>query len=654
MKWFSSFRAKLILTVFPVVAGITIATLVLAEWKFMAAYRRLFEEQFESQINTFTVAKKKRSDALSTVLDKIAKQPEVLAAIARKDYGAAAQIMRPQLEALAVERLQTEFPGSGGPARPNLGGGQRLPLPFGQRGNGDDKDRPAVSKLASKLSPGQMPFIGLIDADGNFLASPKKVGPGDKAANGFKTLAPGLLEGDDGGEMRRRGGRMQWLSGRKLEDILKEQEVGYLRVEYGENNRSEQVREVFITPLRDEKSGKFLGAFLFGLPLQVLAERLLYEQTKKSDMGEIMSGVWVEDALVSTTIPKDIAAIIEKNIAESIQHSGKSQREITVPVNGVKHQIHYRVLNPGSPFPLAAQVNLYPLTAMEGELNELRRDVGGLGVVALLIALLVVLYISRGLSGPISDIVSGTHQIEQGNFDVRVPVRRQDELGKLAASFNEMAAGLALQEKYRSVLNAVADRTVAAQLIEQSSGLGGEIRHVSMLFCDIRGFTAITENMEPAEVIELLNEHMTALTDVAYKHGGIVDKFVGDLIMVLFGAPVSTGADALSAVQCALSMLQVRRHLNQTSKHSLEVGIGVATGSVVAGCMGSDQRLSYTVLGHRVNLASRLCSIAQAGEIVMDAESYAEAQELIQAEPMPPMQLKGISEPVHPWRVVAA
>jgi class 3 adenylate cyclase len=427
-----------------------------------------------------------------------------------------------------------------------------------------------------------------------------------------------------------------------------------LRVEFGEDSRTEQVREVFITPLRDPQSGKFMGAMLFGLPLQVLAERVLYEQTKRSEFGEIMSGVWVEEALVSTTIPKNEREEVARHIAESIHRSGRAQREMSVPINGVRHQIFYRVLNPDSPFPLAAQVNLYPLDAMDRELAELRRDVGGLGLVALMIALLVVLYISRGLSGPISDIVSGTHQIEQGNFDVRVPVRRQDELGKLAASFNEMAAGLALQEKYRSVLNAVADRTVAAQLIEQSSGLGGEIRHVSMLFCDIRGFTAITENMEPAEVIELLNEHMTALTDVAYKHGGIVDKFVGDLIMVLFGAPISTGADALSAVQCALSMLQVRRTLNQTSKHSLEVGIGVATGSVVAGCMGSDQRLSYTVLGHRVNLASRLCSIAQAGEIVMDAETYAEAQELIRAEPMPPMQLKGISEPVHPWRVVAA
>ncbi|MBL9131937.1 MAG: adenylate/guanylate cyclase domain-containing protein, partial [Verrucomicrobiaceae bacterium] len=128
--------------------------------------------------------------------------------------------------------------------------------------------------------------------------------------------------------------------------------------------------------------------------------------------------------------------------------------------------------------------------------------------------------------------------------------------------------------------------------------------------------------------------------------------FVGDLIMVLFGAPTSNGSDAAHAVQCAQDMLKRRRELNHISRHSLEVGIGIATGSVVAGCMGSDQRLSYTVIGHRVNLASRLCTIAQAGEIIMDDETHQEARSLIQAEPMPPMQLKGISEPVQPWRAV--
>jgi len=646
MKWFFSFRARLILTVFPVVVGITLATLVLAEWKFVGAYKRLFAEQFDSQISTFTAAKKKRTEALSDVLGQLAKNPEVLKAISREDFSAAGQILRPELEALSTQGLKGEPIGA--VSRSN-GFGQRPLLGLGQRPGAGERAE-ADRGGAPRLSPAQAPYVAMIDPEGNFVMTTKKGTP--PPGRGAPTRSK--AENDRSAEFRRKSGKLHWLGERKLEEVLKEQQIGYLRVEQGEDSRAEQVREVFITPLRDPETQKFLGAFLFGLPLQVLAERMLYEQTKRSEFGEIMSGVWVEEGLVSTTIPKESREQIAAYVAEAIQQSKKSQREMTVDVGGSRHQLFYRVLNPDSPFPLAAQVNLYPLDAMDRELAELRREVGSLGLLALLLALLIVLWISRGLSGPIRELVDGTHQVEQGNLDVRVPVRKNDELGRLADSFNKMTAGLALQEKYRSVLNAVADRTVAQQLIEQSSGLGGEIRHVSMLFCDIRGFTAITENMEPADVIELLNEHMTSLTDVAYQHGGIVDKFVGDLIMVLFGAPVSTGEDAKQAVKCAQSMLRVRRELNKTSKHSMEVGIGVATGSVVAGCMGSDQRLSYTVLGHRVNLASRLCSIAQAGEIVMDAETYEESRELIQAEPMPPMQLKGISEPVHPWRVVAA
>jgi class 3 adenylate cyclase len=231
-----------------------------------------------------------------------------------------------------------------------------------------------------------------------------------------------------------------------------------------------------------------------------------------------------------------------------------------------------------------------------------------------------------------------------------VPVT-PDELGKVAHSFNDMAAGLALQEKYRSVLNAVADRTVAERLIDNPGALGGELRQVTMLFCDIRGFTALTERMPPHEVIELLNDHMTALTEVAYAFSGTVDKFVGDLIMVLFGAPEGTQEDTVRAVKCAQAMQSRRHEMNATARHPLEIGIGLATGTVVAGCMGSDKRLSYTVLGHQVNLASRLCSIAQAGEIIADETTVAALDGGIHATPLPPMQLKGFSEPVRPYRV---
>ncbi len=662
MNWLSSFRARLILTVFPVVAGATIATLLLAEWRFMAAYRGLFADQFESQIAAFTTAKKKRTDALSAVLQRVARQPDVLQGMARGDYMAVSQHLRPQLEALALDRLQAELPG--GVLRSGAGGGPAADSPHGLQPPKRDREKEKTTedddtgrlqnppgRLVPRLLPHQIPYIAIIGPDGDYFTSPKRGNPSGRGAP-----PPMPMESPGSAEFRRKSGKLQWLGGRELGDILKEQQVGYLRVEFGEEHKSEQVREVFITPLRDPESGRFYGALLFGLPLQVMAERQLFEQSKRSDFGEIMSGIWVEDELVSTTIPKEHREEIGRHIAQSLHRSNRTHREMNVSIGGVRHQIFYRVLNPGSPFPQATQVNLYSLGAMDKEVAVLRRDVGGFGLVALCVALLIVLWISRGLSGPVRDLVVATQEIEQGNYEVRVPVRRQDEMGRLASSFNEMAAGLALQEKYRSVLNAVADRTVAEQLIAQRSslGVGGETRHVTMLFCDIRGFTSLTENMPPADVIDLLNEHMTALTEVAYQHGGTVDKFVGDLIMVLFGAPVSTGEDACRAVRCALAMLQVRRSLNHTSRHSLEMGIGIATGPVVAGCMGSDQRLSYTVLGHRVNLASRLCSVALAGEIVMDEETHAEARELIQAEAMQPMQLKGISEPVHPWRAVAA
>jgi class 3 adenylate cyclase len=630
MKWITSFRAKLIFTVFPVVAAVTVIALWMAERRFSATYRRLFAEQFEAQVGALSVAKQRRFDALSTRLRELTEQPAVMAAVKKKDFKELRHLLRPQLEALAGERLQSEMPALRRPEASKNGG------------------RPPVQAKGRDLRflPGQLPFIDLIDAQGNFLAAPQQRLPG----------AAAFLEGSTGeelAEVRRQGGKLPWLGERKLEEVLKDQEVGYLHVELpGRDGRPalEQVREVFITPLRDPEDGKFVGAFIFGLPLTTFADNLLASQTRRSEFGEIMGGIWVEDRLVTTTIPPDQREELSALLQEGLATKRKAGHDFTVPIDGVRHQVLFRVLNPGSPFPLAAQVNLYSLAALDAEISELRRNVAGVAVSALALALGAVMLVSRTLSRPVKELSQATREIEMGNFSVRVPVRRRDELGALAASFNQMVSGLALQERYRSVLNAVADRTVAQQLIERSGRLGGELRHVTMLFCDIRGFTAITEGMQPGELIEMLNEHMTALTEVAYEHGGIVDKFVGDLIMVLFGAPMSTGSDAARAVQCAQEMLKKRRELNQTCKHPLEVGIGIATGSVVAGCMGSDQRLSYTVIGHRVNLASRLCSIAMPGEIVMDEETYAEARSLIYAEPMPPMQLKGISEPVHPWR----
>ena len=198
----------------------------------------------------------------------------------------------------------------------------------------------------------------------------------------------------------------------------------------------------------------------------------------------------------------------------------------------------------------------------------------------------------------------------------------------------------------------VADEKIARQLMDGQLTLGGEIREVTILFCDIRGFTALTENMPPSQVIEMLNEHMTALTRVVKQHNGVLDKFVGDLLMAIFGAPVSHDNDALNGARCSLNLLRERKRLNEVSHYKLDVGIGLATGKVVAGCMGSIDRLNYTVLGERVNLASRLCSRAGPGEVWIDQTTKERLEGRIVVESPTAVQLKGFAQTVDAYQLM--
>ena len=232
-----------------------------------------------------------------------------------------------------------------------------------------------------------------------------------------------------------------------------------------------------------------------------------------------------------------------------------------------------------------------------------------------------------------------------------MPVRSRDEVGQLAEAFNGMIEGLALNRRYHSLLEQVADPAVAQALIAGGVGLRGEKRPVTVLFCDIRGFTTLSASMEPAEVIEMLNEHMTAMTRVVYEHGGVVDKFVGDLVMAVFGAPQSKPDDCAHAVRCALSMVEERRLLNGRSQWKLSIGLGIATGEAVAGCMGSPDRLDYTVLGERVNLAARLCGEARPDEILADDATATGAADTADFRPAGPLMLKGYQMPVTGWVV---
>jgi len=426
--------------------------------------------------------------------------------------------------------------------------------------------------------------------------------------------------------------------------------------------RGAQPLEIVLTRIPGPDEAVPLGALLLAFPAVLPGDPApgpggaVHASPKGED--DLRFGIWSDGELFTraSSLDADSLGVLRTALADHIGRAGEGAGEFEIPLGGQPHRVAFRALaevSPGNrPGDIPRQVGVHNLAEAQRQQALLRRQILQLGAVSLGGALLLSLALAHGLSVPIRELQRGTAEVLRGNLRIQVPVRARDELGELASAFNEMTAGLELKERYRTVLNSVADERVARQLIEGGLALGGEERPVTMLFCDIRGFTAHTENMAPGEIIEFLNEHMTALTRVVKTHHGVLDKFVGDLLMALFGAPVSRGQDALDGARCALDILDVRRGLNQVSRHRLEVGIGVATGKVVAGCMGSLDRLNYTVIGERVNLASRLCSLARPGQVVLDDATRLALGDRAEVRPLPPVKLKGFSGEVQAFELV--
>jgi class 3 adenylate cyclase len=595
-----SFRIKLLLAMMLLIAGVTGATLLVTQEKVRAAYLKLSQDQFESEVNYFTLQQENRLQPVRERCAELARLPALRTALTAGSSD-------------EVYEVSTNFLNA---SKDMVGRGSR----GGRRGNAENPPGPA-----NYLRNNQT-FFRVLDARGTILRTPD-------ARGGIKQAARKRLEG-------------QLAAVQQSINSLEEQPVGYLAPE--RTNGVVPLLEMIVTKVTDADTNQTLGALVLGVPFFETSEKAMSDLSR----GGIESGLWVDNQLHSRTIPDAVRGDFEKMVAPQI-NAGQPQGMLDVTLGGVPRRVFFKWLNPQSPFPAAYQVSLYSLANAEKAERELRWQILAFSAAAMAAALLLSLLIAHGLSIPLRELVKGTQAIRAGDFRVQVPVRSHDEIGELTASFNEMAEGLAQKEVYRTVLNMVADEKVAHALINGQLALGGELREISVLFCDIRGFTALTENMPPQEVIEMLNEHMTILNRVVKEHHGVLDKFVGDLLMAIFGAPVGHENDTLHAVRCALQMIHERDELNATSRHQLKMGIGIATGKVVAGCMGSTDRLNYTVLGERVNLASRLCSHAGPGQIIIDQTTREKLGVSISVTPLPVLNLKGFSEHVVAFELTA-
>lgn len=227
--------------------------------------------------------------------------------------------------------------------------------------------------------------------------------------------------------------------------------------------------------------------------------------------------------------------------------------------------------------------------------------------------------LARSLRRPLGRMRNAAEAIERGDYSVQLPVDTTDEIGDLAFSINKMAHGLAEKEKIKESFGRAVDPRVRDYLLASGGEMGGVEVEATILFSDIRGFTSFSEAHSAPEVVAWLNTYFERMAECVREHGGIVNKYVGDAILAVFNAPIPLAGHTAAAVQCALDMLARLAELNQELRAQgipeVNIGIGLHTGMVVAGNIGSRDRQEFTVIGDTVNTASRiegLCKSFQA------------------------------------------
>jgi class 3 adenylate cyclase len=241
-----------------------------------------------------------------------------------------------------------------------------------------------------------------------------------------------------------------------------------------------------------------------------------------------------------------------------------------------------------------------------------------LTVLASVVGLLFSLFVSIGITRPVRRLLDGTRAVEAGRLDGSIDVTTRDEIGQLTTAFNKMVEQLRLKEQLRETFGRYVDPRVVEGLIDRQSltATDGERRVMTVLFCDMKGFTSLSEGMTPQGLVKVMNHYLSTMSGPIRSHRGIIDKYIGDAIMAYWGPPFTEDSEqarlaCLAAVEMADRGTALRTELPEllgvrSVPSDCEVRIGIATGEVLVGSIGSEFMMSYTVMGDAVNLASRL------------------------------------------------
>ncbi|MCQ2592179.1 MAG: adenylate/guanylate cyclase domain-containing protein [Treponema sp.] len=286
-----------------------------------------------------------------------------------------------------------------------------------------------------------------------------------------------------------------------------------------------------------------------------------------------------------------------------------------------------------------------------------------ISLIVFFLAILIIRWFSKSLTHPIDDLVDATKSIEKGEYNFKLVPKTHDEIGYLTGNFMEMAGGLEERERLMSSFSKFTNKVIAQKAAKGELEIGGQNKNATIFFSDIRSFTALSEKLSPNEVVDFLNDYFARMCECVDKTSGIVDKFIGDAVMAVWGAPESAGnpeADAWNAVKAALMMRIALYHLNQQriqeGKVPVKIGCGINSGPIVAGQIGSADHMNYTVIGDTVNLASRTEALNKpfATDILITENTYELIKDKVIVEEMPGVHVKGKEAAIKMYAVINA
>lgn len=267
---------------------------------------------------------------------------------------------------------------------------------------------------------------------------------------------------------------------------------------------------------------------------------------------------------------------------------------------------------------------------------------------------------AKRITAPLSTVMAAMSSVASGDLNQSVSVRKADEVGKMAGAFNKMVEGLREREFVKDTFSKYVSKQVADRILREKDylNLKGERRIVTVLFADIRGFTPLAEALPPEKVLDILNEYFSIMIDIVFTYGGVLNKFIGDAIMVTFNAPLDQKYHELRAIFTGLEIQRQIASINRTriarSEPQINIGIGINTGEAVAGNVGSAARLEYTVIGSGVNLAQRIESSTEKGQLHISETTYTAVKDFVEVIKLEPVKVKGIAEPVQLYAVINA